>query len=57
LPSGRAAADRRAPPATRPFVIHARVLLIALIFGVGAYAVALGLIRISRYFGLLDWLQ
>jgi hypothetical protein len=36
---------------------HAKVFLIALFFGLAAYAAILGLLRLSHMAGLLDWLH
>jgi hypothetical protein len=37
--------------------VHARVFAIAIVFGLGAYAVVQGLIAVTRYLGWLDWLH
>jgi hypothetical protein len=37
--------------------VHARVFAIAILFGLGAYAVVQGLIAITRQLGWLDWLH
>jgi hypothetical protein len=36
---------------------HAKVIIIAVLFGSAAYAVILGLLHVTRLIGLLDWLH
>jgi hypothetical protein len=36
---------------------HAKVFLIAIVFGLGAYAAIQALLYVSRAAGLLDWLR
>jgi hypothetical protein len=36
---------------------HLKIIAIAVLFGLGAYAVVLVLIRASRMLGVLDWLS
>lgn len=37
--------------------VHARVIAIAITFGLGAYAVVQGMIAVTRHLGWLDWLH
>ncbi len=36
---------------------HVKVIVIAVVFGVAAYAATLALLHVSRLIGLLDWLR
>lgn len=49
-------AKNSAPRRTR-FSVHARVFAIAIVFGLGAYAVIQALIYVTRQLGWLDWLK
>jgi hypothetical protein len=53
-----AAAKTMPPPARWARLgVHARVIAIAIVFGLGAYAVVQGMIAVTRHLGWLDWLH
>jgi hypothetical protein len=59
MPEKTAAAGKtlHAPKRGTRLGIHARVIAIAVVFGLAAYAVVHGLIAITRALGWLDWMH
>lgn len=38
-------------------MVHLKVMLLAAVFGLAAYAVVLGLVYVSKQAGLLEWMR